>query len=146
VIFTPENTAIEIKNAYENDLVNFLHIQIMADAAALPVQDLFNFDINRFPNRLVKMNAMNGKKYDAPLPFVLSIGKFAGRQEGRYHLSDPQNTLYFFVIGGAFEVQQRLLQPRDGLALWNAGTIDFEALSNDAVLLVMELKTNAILQ
>ncbi len=143
ILLAPANTAVEIRNAYKKHLVNFLHIRIMADTAALPVQGLFNFDIDRFPNRLVKMNTMNEKKYDAPLPFVLSIGKFAGRKEGIYHLNDPQNTLYFFAIGGAFEVQHRLLQPRDGLALWNADTIDFEALSNDAVLLVMELKTKS---
>jgi redox-sensitive bicupin YhaK (pirin superfamily) len=44
-----------------------------------------------------------------------------------------------YVIEGAFEVQYRLLHARDGLALWEAERVEWEALSNDAILLVLEV-------
>jgi hypothetical protein len=37
------------------------------------------------------------------------------------------------------EVQYRLLQAGDGLALWNLAEIEMEALSKEAIILVMEV-------
>ncbi|MBS1608465.1 MAG: hypothetical protein JSS70_06850 [Bacteroidetes bacterium] len=37
-----------------------------------------------------------------------------------------------------FEVEGHLLHVRDGLALWNTEQVGMEALSNDAILLVIE--------
>ena len=45
-----------------------------------------------------------------------------------------------FVIHGAFEVENRLLESRDGLAIWNTDRIELEALSNEAILLLLEIK------
>lgn len=39
----------------------------------------------------------------------------------------------------SFEIQSRLLHPKDGLAIWNTGEIDFETLSNEAILLLFEV-------
>ena len=51
------------------------------------------------------------------------------RKNKRNHLSDRR----------CFEVQGRLLYPRDGLSLWNeANKMELEALSNDAILLLIE--------
>lgn len=36
-------------------------------------------------------------------------------------------------------MQNRLLEARDGLGLWNVDEIEFEALSNEAVLLILEI-------
>ena len=43
------------------------------------------------------------------------------------------------VIEGAFEVHGRLLHARDGLALWDTSIAEIEALSNDAIILLVEL-------
>jgi hypothetical protein len=69
---------------------------------------------------------------------VCHIGKFDGRKEGTHIVTDAGKGIFVFVIEGAFEVQNRLLQLRDGLALWNTASIEFEALSNDAILLLLE--------
>jgi quercetin 2,3-dioxygenase len=42
-----------------------------------------------------------------------------------------------FVLQGAFEAEGRLLHERGGLALWDAGEIEIEALSNNAILLLI---------
>jgi quercetin 2,3-dioxygenase len=48
------------------------------------------------------------------------------------------------VLQGAFEVQYKLMETRDGLALWNAKEIEIEALSNEAIIMLieMDLKNN----
>ena len=44
-----------------------------------------------------------------------------------------------FAIEGAFEIQGALLHARDGLALWRTDEIEAEDLSNDAIILLIEL-------
>jgi hypothetical protein len=67
------------------------------------------------------------------------IGKYDGRAEGTYLAQKPARCVCIFVIEGAFEIQNRLVQPRDGLALWNVDEMVFEVHSQDAVLMVVEL-------
>ena len=42
------------------------------------------------------------------------------------------------MIAGAFEAEGRLLYERDGLALFDTNKIEMEALSNDAMMLLIE--------
>ncbi|GAB4016185.1 pirin family protein [Spirosoma koreense] len=67
------------------------------------------------------------------------IGQFAGRQEGAFLLESASQGIYVFVIQGAFEVADRLLHERDGLSLRQVqdGRVEFEALSNEAVLILL---------
>ena len=67
------------------------------------------------------------------------IGQYDGRKESVYTLKNPQNGIFVFVIEGVFEVQNRLLHARDGLALPDISEIELEALSNDAVVLLLEI-------
>jgi hypothetical protein len=46
---------------------------------------------------------------------------------------------FAFVVAGAFEVEGRLLHQNDGLALWNTSVIELEALSENVVILVVEV-------
>lgn len=73
------------------------------------------------------------------LPFALSIGQFGGRSETIYNLKDKKNAFFTFIIAGAFEINGRLMHPRDGLALWDINSIEIEALSPEATLLCLEL-------
>lgn len=43
------------------------------------------------------------------------------------------------MIEGVFEVQGTLLHARDGLAIWEAEEVEMEALSNDAIIFLIEL-------
>jgi hypothetical protein len=62
-----------------------------------------------------------------------------GRQEDIYHLKNPDHGLFVIFIEGAFEVQNRLMEARDGLSLQNPGKLEFESLSNDAIILIIEV-------
>ena len=54
-------------------------------------------------------------------------------------MQNKNNGIYAFIIEGVFEVQDRLLHTKDALDLWNTDEIDFEALSNGAILLLFEV-------
>jgi len=77
------------------------------------------------------------------LPCRASLGRFTGRAEAEYHLRRPGAGFFAFVLAGAFEIAGRLLHANDGLALWDTGTVEVEALSNDALLLVLEVAAPA---
>jgi hypothetical protein len=68
----------------------------------------------------------------------LHIGQYQGRSEGTYIPRDPTKGTFAFVIHGAFEIENRLLEARDAIALWNTPEVAFEALSNDAIVLFIE--------
>jgi len=130
---TPKGTTFQIGNPYDDELVNFLQIWLYATGVETANEpQIIPFDIVNASNQLVPIPVDH-------LHCKFGIGKYNGRAESVYQLSHPQNGLFAFVIQGAFEFQYRLLHPRDGLALWEVVEVEWEALSNDAILLVMEI-------
>lgn len=129
----PKGTTIKIGNLYDNELVNFLQIWFYKNGVEPDsVPQVVPFDIVNFRNQLVPIAVDNNS-------YKFGIGKYTGREESTYKLSDQNNGLFVYVIEGAFEVQYRLLHARDGLALWEAKEVEWEALSNDAIIFVMEI-------
>jgi len=133
-LYTAGKSAIlTIKNPFDHDLVNFLQLCIKQPAASADMsQQTVSFDIDAHKNQLIELG-------ESIAHYHLYIGKFSGRSETAWHLQHPGNGVFVFVIEGAFEVQYRLLHARDGLALWDIDSIELEALSNDAIILLMEL-------
>lgn len=128
------NDAYEITNPYDNELINFLHIRFTRAFGAESSKNkrvYFDIDANKQALQTIGANCY--------------IGKFAGREEGTLTLNHESQGVFGFVIEGAFEFQNRLLEARDSVALWNDDNeplqIEFEALSNDAILLIIEVKT-----
>jgi quercetin 2,3-dioxygenase len=118
-----------ITNRYGDGLVNFLQVRLQAPFFGThPQPATFSFDINKCKNQLTCMG---------PHYLRFCIGKFDGRKDTLLHLPDRLSTAFAFVIQGAFEVNGVLLQPRDGLALWHHHTLDMEALSNEAIMVVV---------
>ncbi|MBD1391758.1 pirin family protein [Mucilaginibacter glaciei] len=124
---------IELRNPYDTDWINFLYLQIKADHMPEQVNYQFRFDLETSPDKLIDITC-------STLPFALQIGMFAGRNEALYQIKENFTLLYAFVIAGAFELQGRLLHERDGLALWGLTEADLEALSNNAVVLLLEME------
>lgn len=130
-IWVSKGTTVEIRNPYDNDLVNFVHGWIKAKQKVDDaVVTSFSLDDNK--NNLVEAGSFAND-------LKCAIGKFDGRTDGLYALAAETNGVFVFVIQGAFEVKDRLLEGRDGLALWNVADVEFEALSNEAILLLLEL-------
>jgi hypothetical protein len=141
VLTLPAGSVLHIKNPFETELVSFLHFWILADAPVVAVAARrAAFELNAQPNQLLPLHLVPPPPGGRPLPLAVSLGRLAGREEALYRLSNPEAHFFVFVVAGAFEVRGRLLHANDGLALWDVAEVELEALSNDAVAVVLELE------
>lgn len=130
-----EAAAITIKNPYDESLINFLYITFSVNIKSdilLPNNYLIAQADLMVRNSFHKLF----ESFEDGLSSHLGI--FDGRNEIIYSPSSTANGIFAFVISGAFEVQGRLIEERDGLALWDINEIEIEALSENAILLVIE--------
>lgn len=136
---TGQQNSYQISNPFEDDeLICFLQIWLYKNETIFTSGlQQFNFDLtadNQMHSIITPRN-LHQRSY-------CSMGKYEGRKKDRYTLQDKKSGVYFFVVAGAFEVQDRLLQAKDGLAIWSTAEVDFEALSNEAILLLLEIPVN----
>lgn len=135
----PSGDTLGIKNPYDNSLINFLYITF-SDTV---LSDLFSGKDFMIAQTDLSVRNTFHKLFEAfHNGLSAQIGIFNGREEVLYNPSNSANGIFIFVISGAFKVQGRLLEERDGLALWNTGEIDTEALSESAILLLIEAPLN----
>lgn len=133
-VMCPDNKDIIIKNTGEKETINFLHWRLkknMLNTSNSHVHDLNFSDYDQ----LVSINPeeIDDDCYGA-------IGIYKGRTKATYKLHNPGNGLFVFVINGSFEVEDRLMEHRDGLAIWEKEEIEFESLSELAIVLLLEQK------
>ena len=69
----------------------------------------------------------------------LTIGVFDSRTKGTYKQTATTENILLYTINGTFEVENRLLNQRDCLLLKNKSEIEFEALTEFAILLIIQL-------
>jgi len=125
---------LEISNPYEKDVINYIQIGIKNNVVLFEKLDhTFLFDFENNQNKLIEIISFND------MPFRISAGIFGGREEAIYKMQNPKNNFYAFIIDGAFEIEGRLMHARDGLALWDTEQIELEALSNNAIVLIVEM-------
>ncbi|MBS7787145.1 hypothetical protein KIH23_07525 [Flavobacterium sp. CYK-55] len=115
-----------ISNPYTNDVVHFLAIQRLIN---FNKNELYEFDLSQ-TNQIIQILKTDD--------YQISIGQFEGRAEEVYRLLSDQNSLMVFVVRGAFELHNRLLEAGDTLLLNQTYEAEFEALSNNALLLFIE--------
>ncbi len=142
VSYLHKGAAIEISNAYKYELINFLQPRIKTDTSKTNIQpEIFSFDLDKNKNKLIRLTSASTLNTNNAIQFTLtSIGKFTGREEAVYRMKNKESNLFVFVIEGVFEVQGHLLHARDGLGLWDVSEDkELEALSNDAIVLMIEL-------
>jgi redox-sensitive bicupin YhaK (pirin superfamily) len=130
-----------INNPYETESINYLEIWLTNSSPAFtPTIIQMPVDLS-VDNKLMALFSVNHTGSVSTQQGQDFIGRYAGRAEDSYHPRQRENGVFVFVLSGVFEVQNRLLHQRDGLSLTNVqnGEVDFEALSNDAVLLLLEV-------
>lgn len=130
VFYLVAGDSLEINNPFTDDMVNYILICFTNELHHNHSRD-YSFNIDQHKNSL--------KEICREKNFNICIGKFDGRNEVLYNLYSENNGVFAFVVQGAFEVQYRLMETKDGLALWNTSQIDLEALSNEAIILLIEL-------
>ena len=140
----PAGTELRLRNPCEGELISFLHLWVRATAPLVPpapataLKGVFGELLENELLELVSTHAQDQPPTQPHLPFKLSIGHFMGRHEATYQVATG-NSLFAFVIAGAFELEGRLLHEKDGLALWDLAETELEALSNHALVLLLEL-------
>ena len=127
-----------INNPYRTESINYLEIWLTNSSPGIHAH--YHPDaVLIYP---LTTNSCPSFHLMIPIPkYQGYIGRYAGRAEDSYQPRERKNGVFVFVLSGVFEVQNRLLHQRDGLSLTNVqnGEVDFEALSNDAVLLLLEV-------
>lgn len=121
---------LEIRNSYTQHPINFLIIHLSGNSnlaserfVIKPIQVMNQLD-------LIFLSSANGVNTE------FFLGQFEGRQEGHVHALGGSE-FFVFVLGGAFEVQNRLLEKRDALQISAHDKLEFEALSQVGIVLVM---------
>lgn len=120
---------VVIKNLIYHDRANLLIFEFEK-------QEELQYHSKNELNFSLKNNAFRISK---TLPQPNFIGLYNGRAEGFYTLQDSKKSIFGMVINGAFEFQNRLMENRDGIVLWDLQELEFEALSEDALILFMEI-------
>jgi hypothetical protein len=114
-ISAQKGMSFELSNPYEEENVSYLEIWFSVKTA--------NFEpaSNRSDFGFTYRNKLNPLfEFSNTIGF---IGVYDGRREGFYALKNNLNGVFVFVIKGAFEVENRLLQEKDGLSLKKIETI-----------------------
>lgn len=136
-LYMPANSRLEITNPYNSELINFLQLWFnFKDKLHVDSRNyLTEFDLIHNSNKQIGLQIFVAEGMETQV----SIGKYKGRKGGTYGLKDEQKGVFVFVIDGIFEVQDRLIQSRDSLLIRNPSEIEYEALSNDAIILIVDL-------
>lgn len=125
---------IQLYNPFENESVAFLWMNIVADD-----QDFAEVWLGDFDPHLEKDFVSLLDTKSNTLPFGIHMKQFKGREEKIFTTTGGYQSVFCYAIAGAFEVCGRLMHPKDGLALWDVSEIDIEALSNDALMFLIEI-------
>jgi redox-sensitive bicupin YhaK (pirin superfamily) len=141
-LVAPAGTLLQLHNPYADELVSCFHLWLSAatplTAPATELQTVFQELRDNELLTLVGERAP-GQPSAAPLPFRLSLGRFMGRHEAVYRVAHEGSQLVAFLLAGAFELESRLLHEKDSLALWDVEEVELEALSNHAIVVLLEL-------
>lgn len=137
-------STFEIRNPYPVQSISYLQLWVSAEEPEVqPRARVFGFECSALENQLLEL--VPGVSQATTLPFSLHLGKFDGRKEATYPLKKKDSLIFTFVLAGAFEVEGRLLHEKDSLALWELEEVELEALSNNALILVLEVANSALL-
>jgi quercetin 2,3-dioxygenase len=125
-----KHSELTVTNPYEENDINFLCLAFIS---------------NKIDNLKEHIEAINFAQKNSLITLInlpslkISVGIYDGRREDNYYTIKNSKGIFCFVIRGVFEVKGRLLHPRDGLSFINVAEIDMEALSDGAIILVVEL-------
>lgn len=130
-LYLPSQENPNFLNSYEANEVNLIAINFPKQFS-LPKNIAIGNIQFAFENQLETLIESNEIR--------VSIGKFSGRGELSFQTDAQLSSLFCWVIRGAFEVNGRLLHPKDALNLPTETWIEMEALSEHSIMLVIEQK------
>ncbi len=127
-IVCKKESKFEISNPFEEN-ISYLTIGLKLRTNKLKRQ-LLSFDFQK-KNKLISI-------FENEIANAF-IGHFDGRKDDAYQLKNEENVIFVYIIQGAFEFENRLLETGDSLSMKNIDTVEWEALSENAMLLLIEI-------
>ncbi|WP_201982880.1 hypothetical protein [Hymenobacter rubidus] len=127
--------AFTLANPFGKETVNVLLIQAPVPAAASAA-------VQEYQLPLTTKNMLVAPESGA-LP--ARVGLYDSRVKGTIPAIGPTGLSLCYVINGSFEIEDRLVEHRDALLLWETPAIDFEALSETAILFYLEFSRDLAL-
>ncbi len=143
VIGAKASSDLILKNPFNDYLVNVLIITVFNNRPTNVAYTYTYNNVNQYINSLIPVLA-NAQLFNKNI-LGIKLGFFSGRGETVNPLiKNTASTTTVFVIQGAFEVDGKLLHQGDTLLVCNAPHLEMEALSNHAILLLMETLSTKI--
>jgi quercetin 2,3-dioxygenase len=133
-----KGSELRFSNPYPDEIVNYLHAWVTLSPSKRMSGERTKSKRSLLPELFRNQLLPLVEEGDAVNASAV-LGQFDGRKPGSYQTTGGKG-VFVFIVEGAFEVQNRLLHSRDALVLQEPTTISFEALSNDAIILIMEYK------
>ena len=130
LVYLDKNAYIQLKNRYQEKTINYLMVALKSDEIPQRSLTLLDIDLSQ-PNYLQNISA-------ASSAFKIGVGRYKNRGNTKYAINSI-SILYCFVLAGTFEIDGRILNDRDGIALSTTEVIEIEALCDNAMLLTIEL-------
>jgi hypothetical protein len=132
LLYGKKGSSLSLTNPYKEEAINFICAWLDHHKSGEQYILPSGFDLDKTKDTLTTLFTTEHVK--------CQIGKFSGRKNVELTLRNAARGAFAFVLEGAFEVEDRVLHQKDGLAISTASKISFEALSNDAILLMIELR------
>ena len=129
---------MEITNRYTSRAISFLQICVrMNHEEPHGLNRVSSFDIESDNGQLVPLlDSLANPPMNNEL---FHIGKLRGRHDVVYQSMRQDGGIFVYEIAGTCEVHDRLLLPGDALSIKNASTIELEALTHEAIVLIAEI-------
>jgi hypothetical protein len=129
VIPLPRQSKIKLSNPYQEEPINFMQAWFtpMLVLSSIDTRCEFSLKLNDQFQELFSSSKIN-----------IRLMRCTGRRDQFFQAGPACTGLFAFVLEGAFEFNNRLLEARDSLALHNTAAAEFEALSQDAMVLLFE--------
>lgn len=146
---------ITLKDEQQEDLILTEQIQQIASKTATSLELSNHFDKNisfiqigfkfKTTTSATSLLAFDFKKKNKLIPLFKNqtatayITQFDVRKEGYYPLKNKENGIFVYIIQGAFEFENILLETGDALSIKETEDVEWESLSKNAMLLLLEI-------
>ena len=131
-------------NASETDPSKFLQIWVFPDKRNVtPRYDQITLETDKMNNKLFQIVSPSPEDEGVWMhqKAWFNMGNFEAGKKFEYHLHDTNSGVYVFLLEGSLNVNDQLMERRDGYGIWDIQQLDVEVLEQSRVLL-MEVPMN----
>ena len=129
-------------NKNKDQPVKFLQIWVFPNQRNVePRYDQITLDVNDRHNKFQQIISPDPKDEGVWIHQYawFHLGRFDQGFEADYTIKKKGNGVYAFILKGDVTIEGQALKDRDGFGIWNTDKINFQANSQDAEVLLMEV-------